>query len=79
MMDKVAEPHNTALPPVKLSGTAFCSKRLRDGFPYRDLGIAAATGGKVRAQRVIAHNAREKCLRWHRDAADCHTALMLRD
>ena len=45
---------------------------------YRDLGIAAATGGKVLAQRVIAHNAPEKGTGWHRHEADFHLVIMLR-
>ena len=39
---------------VKPGDTAFVGQGLRDFFLYRDLGIAAATGGRVLAQLVKA-------------------------
>lgn len=40
--------------------------------------MAAATGGKVLAQLVIAHNAREQGTGWQRHGADFHVVIMLR-
>ena len=56
MLDKVKTP-STLFSHVKPADTPFKSDGLRDFFLYRDLGVAAATGGKVTAQLVIAHNA----------------------
>ena len=63
---------------VKPMDTAFRGDGLRDFFLYRDLGVAAATGGKVLAQLVVAHNAPEKGTGWHRHEADFHIVIMLR-
>ena len=63
---------------VKPGDTDFTGEGLREFFLYRDLGIAAATGGKVIAQLVIAHNAPEKGTGWHRHEAEFHIVLMLR-
>ena len=76
MLDKTRS--ETEFSHVKPSDTAFRGDGLRDFFLYRDLGIAAATGGKVIAQLVIAHNAPEKGTGWHRHEAEFHIVLMLR-
>lgn len=76
MLDKTRS--ETLFSHVKPSDTAFRGDGLRDFFLYRDLGIAAATGGKVIAQLVIAHNAPEKGTGWHRHEAEFHMVLMLR-
>ena len=58
--------------------TEFESGGLRDFFLYRDLGIAAATGGKVVAQLVKANIAPEQGTGWHRHEADFHIVIMLK-
>ena len=63
---------------VKSSDTAWIGEGLRDFFAYRDLGIAAATGGRVLAQLVKAVNAPDKGTGWHRHQADFHIVLMLK-
>ena len=60
MLDKVKAINTTAFSHVKPGDTAFRCDGLRGFFLYRDLGVAAATGGKVLAQWVIAHSAPEK-------------------
>ncbi len=45
---------------VSANETPWRSDGLRDFFPYRDLGVAAATGGRVIAQLVKANEARKK-------------------
>ena len=78
MLDTVKAPTPTLFSHVKPGDTPFKSDGLRDFFLYRDLGVAAATGGKVLAQLVIAHNAPEKGTGWHRHEADFHIVIMLR-
>ena len=50
---------------VKPADTQFVPGGLRDFFPYRDLGIAAATNGKVIAHLVKANRAPETGTGWH--------------
>ncbi len=52
------------------------SDGLRDFFLYKDLGIAAATNGKVIAHLVKAHNAPEKGTGWHRHEAEFQIVIM---
>ena len=61
---------------VKAGDTPWRSDGLRDFFLYRDLGIEAATGGKVIAQLVKANKAPEKGTGWHRHGADFHIVIM---
>ena len=63
---------------VKPGDTPWVSDGLRDFFLYRDLGIAAATGGRVLAQLVKAHEAPEKGTGWHKHEAGFHIVLMLK-
>lgn len=63
---------------VKPSDTAWVSGGLRDFFLYRDLGIAAATGGRVIAHLVKANEAPEKGTGWHIHEAQFHIVLMLK-
>jgi quercetin dioxygenase-like cupin family protein len=63
---------------VKPNDTTFHEGGLRDFFAYRDLGIAAATHGKVLAQIVRANHAPEKGTGWHRHEADFHIVIMLK-
>ncbi|MES2072581.1 MAG: cupin domain-containing protein [Pseudomonadota bacterium] len=61
---------------VKPGDTAFESGGLRDFFLYRDLGIAAATNGKVVAHLVRANEAPEAGTGWHRHEADFQIVIM---
>lgn len=63
---------------VKPADSAFKNDGLRDFFAYRDLGIAAATGGNVIAQITRAQNAPEKGTGWHYHVADFHIVIMLK-
>ena len=63
---------------VKPGDTSFRSDGLRDFFLYRDLGIEAATNGKVIAQLVTANLAPEKGTGWHFHEAEFHIVLMLK-
>ena len=63
---------------VKPEDTTFMGQGLRDFFLYRDLGIAAATGGRVLAQLVKANKPPEYGTGWHRHEADFHIVLMLK-
>ena len=63
---------------VKPEDTEFRTDGLRDFFLYRDLGIAAATHGRVIAQLVRANMAPEKGTGWHRHEAQFHIVLMLK-
>ncbi|HEY2560503.1 MAG TPA: cupin domain-containing protein [Caldimonas sp.] len=63
---------------VKPGDTTWRSDGLRDFFLYRDLGIAAATHGKVIAQLVKANVAPERGTGWHRHEAGFHIVVMLK-
>ena len=63
---------------VKQGDTEFASGGLRDFFLYRDLGIAAATKGKVLAQLVKANEPPADGTGWHRHVADFHIVIMLK-
>jgi quercetin dioxygenase-like cupin family protein len=63
---------------VKPGDTQFVSGGLRDFFLYRDLGVAAATQGRVVAHLVKANMAPEKGTGWHRHEAQFHIVLMLK-
>jgi quercetin dioxygenase-like cupin family protein len=63
---------------TKPGDTPWVSDGLREFFLYRDLGIAAATGGRVIAQLVKASEAPEKGTGWHRHEAEFHVVLMLK-
>ncbi len=61
---------------VKPADTPFRSEGLRDFFLYRDLGVAAATHGKVTVTLVKAERAPEKGTGWHQHRADFHIVIM---
>ena len=61
---------------VKPADTQFVSGGLRDFFLYRDLGIAAATNGKVIADLVKANRAPETGTGWHKHEADFQIVIM---
>ena len=69
---------DTAFSHVRPGDTMFEENGLRDFFLYRDLGITAATGGKVVAQLVKANIAPEQGTGWHRHEADFHIVIMLK-
>ncbi|MGC8475351.1 MAG: cupin domain-containing protein [Acetobacteraceae bacterium] len=58
--------------------TEWRSDGLRDFFLYKDLGVAAATGGRVIAQLVKAARPPEEGTGWHHHVADFHIVLMLK-
>jgi quercetin dioxygenase-like cupin family protein len=68
----------TAFSHVKDGDTEWRGGGLRDFFLYRDLGIAAATGGQVVAQLVRANEAPEVGTGWHRHEVKFHIVLMLK-
>jgi quercetin dioxygenase-like cupin family protein len=74
MLDSTA----TKFSHVKPGDTEFKGAGLRDFFRYRDLGIEAATAGRVLAQLVVAHEAPQRGTGWHRHEADFHIVLMLK-
>lgn len=61
---------------VKPADTPWRTDGLRDFFLYKDLGIAAATHGRVIAQLVKAQSAPEKGTGWHRHEAQFHIVIM---
>ena len=63
---------------VKPDDTPWRSDGLRDFFLYRDLGVAAATGGRVIAQLVKANSPPEEGTGWHQHVADFHIVIMLK-
>ncbi|WP_394791149.1 cupin domain-containing protein [Rhodoferax sp.] len=63
---------------VKPADTAFVSGGLRDFFTYRDLGVAAATSGRVVAHLVRANQAPEQGTGWHLHGAQFHIVYMLK-
>ncbi len=63
---------------VRPGDTEFRSEGLRDFFLYRDLGVAAATNGKVVATLVRPGRPPEKGTGWHRHGADFHIVIMLK-
>jgi quercetin dioxygenase-like cupin family protein len=74
MLDRTA----TQFSHVKPGDTEFVSGGLRDFFLYRDLGVAAATNGKVIAHLVKANMAPEAGTGWHRHEADFQIVIMVK-
>jgi mannose-6-phosphate isomerase-like protein (cupin superfamily) len=61
---------------VKSSDTEWKAGGLRDFFLYRDLGVAAATYGKVIAHLVKANEPPEEGTGWHYHVADFQIVIM---
>ena len=61
---------------VKPADTAWRRDGLRDFFPYKGLGVADATSGRVIAHLVKADMAPEKGTGWHRHEAEFQIVLM---
>lgn len=74
MLDKTA----TQFSHVKPADTEYLPGGLRDFFLYRDLGIAAATQGKVVAHLVKANQPPDHGTGWHRHEADFQIVIMLK-
>ena len=65
---------------VKPGDTEFTGGGLRDFFLYRDLGIAAATGGQVICHLVKANAEMppEDGTGWHRHDCDFQIVIMMK-
>jgi quercetin dioxygenase-like cupin family protein len=63
---------------VKLTDTAYVDGGLRGFFQYRDLGIAAATHGKVVAHLVRAKLPPTDGTGWHKHIADFQIVIMVK-
>ena len=77
-MPDLAQLERTEFSHVTPADTPWRRGGLRDFFLYRDLGISAATHGKVIAQLVKANIAPEQGTGWHRHEAAFHIVLMLK-
>ena len=63
---------------VKPADTNWRSDGLRDFFLYKDLGVEAATAGRVIAHLVKANMAPERGTGWHRHEAKFQIVFMLK-
>jgi len=63
---------------VKPDDTDYLSDGLRDFFLYRDLGVAAATNGKVVAHLVKANLPPVDGTGWHRHVAEFQIVIMIK-
>jgi mannose-6-phosphate isomerase-like protein (cupin superfamily) len=61
---------------VKSGDVPWRTDGLRAFFAYRDLGVAAATGGRVIAHLVRANEAPEKGTGWHTHQAEFQIVFM---
>jgi quercetin dioxygenase-like cupin family protein len=68
----------TLFSPVRRGDARARGNGLRDLFRYRDLGVEAATAGRVLAQIVTAEIAPQKGTGWHLHEAHFHMVLMLK-
>ncbi|MEJ7685713.1 MAG: cupin domain-containing protein [Variovorax sp.] len=75
-MNKNTKPTGTQFSHCKPDDTPWRGDGLRDFFLYRDLGVAAATNGRVIAHLVKADKAPEKGTGWHRHEAEFQIVLM---
>lgn len=62
----------------KPTDTEWTADGLRDFFLYRDLGVAAATGGKVVAHLVKANLPPEQGTGWHYHVAEFQIVIMMK-
>ena len=63
---------------VKPADTNWRSDGLRDFFLYKDLGVEAATAGRVITHLVQANIAPERGTGWHRHEAEFQIVFMLK-
>lgn len=73
MLDTAPRVSPTPVPATRSRGDG-----LRNHFLYRDLGVEAATAGRVLAQIVTAGIAPKKGTGWHLHEAHFHMVLMLK-
>ena len=81
MLEKTATTEfSTEFSHVKPGDTPWRTDGLRDFFLYRDLGVSAATGGRVIAQLVKANPDRppEEGTGWHRHDCQFQIVLMMK-
>jgi quercetin dioxygenase-like cupin family protein len=72
------DPDTTTFSHVKLGDTAYLPDGLRDFFLYRDLGVAAATNGKVIAHLVKANLPPTNGTGWHKHIAEFQIVIMMK-
>ena len=70
--------HSTTFSHVKPGDTQFEPGGLRDFFLYRDLGVAAATNGKVIAHLVKANLPPDGGTGWHKHIAEFQIVIMMK-
>jgi mannose-6-phosphate isomerase-like protein (cupin superfamily) len=80
---RYAGPRSRAESPTKLSlatleRARFHREGLRENFEYRDLGLAAATGGRLGAKHTRAIKPFEAATGWHWHDMDAHIVYVLR-
>ena len=63
---------------LKPGDTPYTAQGLRSFFEYRDLGVAAATNGKVIAHLVRATEPPVAGTGWHRHVADFQIVIMMK-
>lgn len=68
----------TAFSHVKPDDTTWRADGLRDFFLYRDLGVAAATKGKVIAHLVKANLPPHDGTGWHKHVAEFQIVIMIK-
>jgi quercetin dioxygenase-like cupin family protein len=74
----IAYESNTDFSHVKPEDTQFLPGGLRDFFVYRDLGVAAATHGKVIAHIAKANMPPDNGTGWHYHVAEFQIVIMLK-
>lgn len=74
----IAYESNTDFSHVKPEDTQFLPGGLRDFFVYRDLGVAAATRGKVIAHIAKANMPPDNGTGWHYHVAEFQIVIMLK-
>ncbi len=75
-MTQASQSFETQFSHVCPGDTEWRSDGLRDFFLYKDLGVAAATNGRVIAHLVKANQQPEHGTGWHRHEADFQIVLM---
>jgi quercetin dioxygenase-like cupin family protein len=74
----IAYESNTDFSHIKPEDTQFLPGGLRDFFVYRDLGVAAATRGKVIAHIAKANMPPDNGTGWHYHVAEFQIVIMLK-
>ncbi len=80
---RYAGPRTPAQSPTKLNlatleAARFHREGLRENFEYRDLGLAAATGGRIGGKHTRAVKPFEAATGWHWHDMDAHFIYVLR-